>query len=205
MRVAVAGASGRLGSALVEAIAKRPELVSLPWSRPVFDLDDIAGMRACVARDAPELVLMPAAWTDVDGCARDPDLAMARNGRAPGVVAKACVTTGVGLVLVSTNEVFDGERTDGLDYREEDITAPRNPYGASKLAGELAAKEAFGDGRGLWIIRTSWLFGPPGNDFPHKVIAAADGCRWARRSRAWRTSTAAPRTRATSRRPCSTW
>jgi dTDP-4-dehydrorhamnose reductase len=174
VKVAVAGAGGRLGSALLHPARQRQGWTVLPWGRPTFDLDDLAGMRACLARDTPDLVLMPAAWTDVDGCARDPELAMARNGQAPGVVAEACVAIGARLVLISTNEVFDGERTDGRGYREDDPVGPRNPYGASKLAGERAAQEAFDGRSGLWIIRTSWLFGPHGNDFPHKVIAAAD-------------------------------
>jgi dTDP-4-dehydrorhamnose reductase len=158
----------------VSELGRRAGTVVRPWSRPAFDLDDQAGMRTLIERERPRLVLMPAAWTDVDGCARDPALAMARNGDAPGAVAETCVSVGAGLVLVSTNEVFDGERTDGLGYREDDPTGPRNPYGASKLAGERAAQMAFGDRPGLWIVRTSWLFGPPGNDFPHKIVAAAD-------------------------------
>lgn len=174
MRVAVAGAGGRLGRALVDAIERHEGLVALPWSRPTFDLDDPAGMARLVARQTPDLVMMPAAWTDVDGCARDPALAMARNGRAPEVVAEACVRVGAALLLVSTNEVFDGERTDGVGYREDDPVAPRNPYGVSKLAGERAAQATFDGGPGLWVVRTSWLFGPPGNDFPHKVLRAAD-------------------------------
>lgn len=174
MRMAVAGAGGRLGRALVDAIGRRDGLTALPWARPTFDLDDPVGMVALVEHDHPDLVLLAAAWTDVDGCAHDPDLALARNGLAPGVVAAACVRIGAGLVVVSTNEVFDGGRADGLGYREDDPTAPRNPYGASKLAGEGAAQAAFAGAHGLWVVRTSWLFGPPGNDFPHKVIRAAD-------------------------------
>jgi dTDP-4-dehydrorhamnose reductase len=99
---------------LVDAIGRRESMTAVPWSRPAFDLDDPRGMTRLVSRDAPDLVLLPAAWTDVDGCARDPELAMARNGRAPRVVAEACVAAGAGLVLVSTNEVFDGRRTEGL-------------------------------------------------------------------------------------------
>ncbi len=115
-----------------------------------------------------------AAWTDVDGCARDPELAMRRNGTATGVLAQACAERGVDLVVVSTNEVFDGARTDGRPYAVDDVPAPANPYGASKLAGERAAVEAFG-GRGVvGIARTAWLFGPPGPDFPRRILDAAE-------------------------------
>jgi dTDP-4-dehydrorhamnose reductase len=112
--------------------------------------------------------------TNVDQCAREPGLAMARNGEATRVLAEACRSAGIGLLVVSTNEVFDGGREDGLGYAEDDEPSPRNPYGASKLAGEIAAREAFDDGPGLWVARTAWLYGPPGNDFPDKIVAAAD-------------------------------
>jgi dTDP-4-dehydrorhamnose reductase len=112
--------------------------------------------------------------TDVDGCARDPGSAMRRNGAAVGELARACRAAGCGLVVVSTNEVFDGERVDGRGYAEDDPPRPRNPYGASKLEGERGAREAFGDGWGLWVVRTAWLFGPPGGDFPDRIVAAAD-------------------------------
>ena len=80
----------------------------------------------------------------------------------------------MGLLVVSTNEVFSGDRDDGQGYAETDATGPRNPYGASKLAGEEAARAAFADFPGLWIARTAWLYGPPGNDFPDKITAASD-------------------------------
>jgi dTDP-4-dehydrorhamnose reductase len=117
--------------------------------------------------------------TLVDECARQPELAMRRNGMATGVLAAACHERGVALLMVSTNEVFSGDRTDGKGYLETDATAPRNPYGASKLAGETAARAAYGaepgaDTPGLWIVRTAWLYGPPGNDFPDKITQAAD-------------------------------
>ena len=122
-----------------------------------------------------------AAWTDVDGCARDPALAIRRNGVATGDLARACAAAGIDLVAVSTNEVFDGARTDGRGYRPDDPTAPPNPYGASKLAGEVAAREAFAErpGAALAIVRTAWLYGPPGDDFPTKILAAAERARTA--------------------------
>jgi dTDP-4-dehydrorhamnose reductase len=172
-RIAVTGAGGRLGSALVNAARVAGEDV-IAWRRPEFDLDAPESIDGLIRRDRPRLVAHAAAWTDVEGCAHDPALASRRNGDATGVVAAACASAGVALVVISTNEVFDGTRPDERGYREDDEPHPRNPYGRSKLAGEEQARSAFAAGAGLWIVRTAWLFGPPGNDFPHKVIAAAD-------------------------------
>ncbi len=176
MRVAVTGASGRLGRALVEALEDAPftgPMGPIAWSRADLDLDTLTTkrIRALIDRDHPELVIHAAAWTDVDGCAREPDLASRRNGTAAGIVAEACAAAKVDVALVSTNEVFDGERTDGRGYAPLDKVNPINPYGASKLSGEILAEEAAASR--LAIVRTSWLHGPPGNDFPEKIARAA--------------------------------
>jgi dTDP-4-dehydrorhamnose reductase len=179
MRVAVTGPSGRLGSALVEALEDAPftgPLGPIPWTREAFDLDVPDSIDRILDRDRPEVVIHAAAWTDVDGCARDPELALRRNADATGVLARACAHRGVDLVVISTNEVFDGMRTDGRGYEPDDPTAPPNPYGASKLAGEAAAADAYrGDRSGgtLGVVRTAWLFGAPGDDFPRKILDAA--------------------------------
>jgi dTDP-4-dehydrorhamnose reductase len=147
------------------------------WSRPEYDLDRPDDVDRLLARDRPSLVVHAAAWTDVDGCAREPQRAWLRNATAVGVLAHACLRFGCDLVLVSTNEVFDGRRTDGRGYSETDETNPLNPYGASKLEGERLASEAFASadeaGR-LWIVRTAWLVGPGHPDFPHKILHAAE-------------------------------
>jgi len=194
MRVAVTGSRGRLGSALIEALEESPytgPLGPTAWSRPELDLDTITDESAgrLLDRDRPEVVVHAAAWTDVDGCARDPDLAMRRNAGATGILARACAARGVELVLVSTNEVFDGRRTDGAGYAPGDAVNPLNPYGMSKLEAERLATDAFsGAGAGaipgsggqparLAIVRTSWLFGPGAPDFPAKILAAAERAR----------------------------
>jgi len=201
MRVAITGAGGRLGRALLGALAEAPfagPFGPLAWDLPDHDLDEPASSDRLVRRDRPDVVVHTAAWTDVDGCAMDPGLALRRNGAAVGDLAAACVRAGADLVYISTNEVFDGLRADGRGYGPGDEPRPVNPYGASKRAGEVAAQAAYLR-RGsvaapeagvtppaagnppaapqLAIVRTAWLFGPPGNDFPEKILAAAERAR----------------------------
>jgi dTDP-4-dehydrorhamnose reductase len=185
MRVSITGARGRLGRALVAAFATTTdgngaegswEAVSA-WSRPEYDLDDLNAAGRLVRRDRPDVVVHTAAWTDVDGCARHPELARRRNTDATEALARACLEGGSRLVLISTNEVFDGRRPDGRGYTPDDRVGPINPYGDSKLGGERAARTAFalaGAADRLAIIRTAWLYGPPGDDFPAKILAAAE-------------------------------
>ena len=170
--VAVTGATGRLGSELVRRLTLDGWLVR-GWTRTEFDLDDPEPVAGRMAAETPDLVIHAAAWTDVDGCARDPGLALARNGRATAALAAACRAAGASLLIVSSNEVFDGTRTDGIGYGPADSTNPPNPYGRSKLAAEQGALEAFDGFAGLGIIRTAWLFGEGKPDFPARIAAAA--------------------------------
>jgi dTDP-4-dehydrorhamnose reductase len=183
VRVAVTGPGGRLGRALMAALGDAPftgPAGPIGWGRPDYDLDDPGAAARLVGRDRPELVIHAAAWTDTESCAREPDLCRRRNGEATGELATACAAGGTDLVVVSTNEVFDGRRSDGLGYAADDPPNPINPYGAGKLAGELEATDAFrGAASSLAIVRTAWLFGPPGNDFPAKILAAAERARLA--------------------------
>jgi dTDP-4-dehydrorhamnose reductase len=181
MRVAVIGVKGRLGSALVKALEDAPfagPRGPIGWDQPELELDTLteASVGALLDTERPEVVIHTAAWTDVDGCARDPGLAMRRNGTAVGELAAACAGRGIDLLVISTNEVFDGRRTDGIGYAPDDERNPVNPYGAAKAEAERLATAVFeADGaRGrLAIVRTSWLYGPPGNDFPAKIANAA--------------------------------
>ena len=119
MRVAVTGANGRLGRALIAALEDAPFTGPggpLGWARDTFDLDAPDGIHALLDRDRPEVVINAAAWTDVDGCARDPALADRRNGAAVRILADATASRAIDMVQVSTNEVFDGRRAHDRGY-----------------------------------------------------------------------------------------
>lgn len=165
-RVAVTGAGGQLGRQLVAAFERAGDEV-LALRRPDFDITRATDLER-LSSWSPQIVINSAAWTDVDGCARDPERAMRINGESAGEVAAAARRANALVVQISTNEVFDG--TGELPYREAATPAPINAYGASKLAGERAVMDA--TPRHL-VVRTAWLFGPAGSNFVTKILAAA--------------------------------
>jgi dTDP-4-dehydrorhamnose reductase len=141
----------------------------LALARSDFDLTSaFAGSRVAVWR--PDVVINCAAWTDVDGCARDPKRADEVNGHAAGRLADA--TANALFVQISTNEIFAGDRAE--PYREDDQPSPVNAYGRSKLIGEYRVRAA--NPQAL-IARTAWLFGPGGTNFVTKILDAADRLR----------------------------
>jgi dTDP-4-dehydrorhamnose reductase len=165
-RVAITGAGGQLGRQLVRSFTG-PGREVLALTHADFDITAAASRGSLVAW-RPDVVVNAAAWTDVDGCARDPERAMAINGAGPAALVEALAPQGARFIQVSTNEVFDG--MDRRSYAPNDTPRPINPYGASKLAAEQAVMAA---GRSHRVVRTAWLFGPGGTNFVTKILAAA--------------------------------
>src|SRR5262249_16638855 len=117
----------------------------------------------------PDWVIICAAYTDVDGCERNRELAFAVNAGGVENVARSAEKIGARIFLVSTDYVFDGKGT--RPYEATDPVAPINVYGASKAAGEEILRKI----SSLWCIgRTSWLFGVHGPSFPEKILKAAE-------------------------------
>ena len=164
MRIAITGANGQLGSALQRRLGHEHEIAALGHADLELGHPDCVG--ALVATRA-DLVIHPAAYTNVDGCARDPELAYRVNGLGTQYVALACRELGAPLVYVSTNEVFDGAA--GTPYFEYDRAAPINAYGRSKLAGEQAVRELLDR---FYIARVAWLYGGERN-FVRTVLRLA--------------------------------
>ncbi len=167
MRVFVTGSKGRLGSRLMLDLAAGGHTVS-GADTDTLDVTDWAAVSNRIERESPEVVVHAAAWTDVDGCAREPERAYRNNGLGAGNVAAACAAIGAVMVYVSTNEVFDGEAA--RPYWEYDAPRPLNAYGYSKWVGEQAVMRA--TPRHM-IIRTSWLFAHGGKNFLQSILGAA--------------------------------
>jgi dTDP-4-dehydrorhamnose reductase len=159
MRLLVTGGAGMLGQD-VRAVAIRAghDVVSL--ARRDLDITDDDAVRRAVADAAPAAVVNCAAWTDVDGAESAEEAATAVNGRAAGLLARAAADAGALVVHVSTDYVFPGDATE--PYVESSAVGPRTAYGRSKLAGEVAVREAAPRHA---IVRTAWVFGPGGRNF----------------------------------------
>jgi dTDP-4-dehydrorhamnose reductase len=159
MRLFVTGAAGMLGrDVTAAATAAGHDVVAL--ARRDLDITDPGAVRRAVLDAAPAAVLNCAAWTDVDGAEAAEDEATAVNGRAPGLLAAAATAAGALFVHVSSDYVFAGDATE--PYVESSPTGPVSAYGRSKLAGELAVRQAAPRHA---IVRSAWVFGPHGRNF----------------------------------------
>ncbi len=166
MRIFITGCKGQLGRALYAALA---EHTLAGCDLPELDVTDRVAIARAIADFTPDVVIHAAAWTDVDGCARDPERAYRANALGTQNVALACAACSAALAYVSTNEVFDGTAME--PYREWDNMNPINPYGKSKAAGEWFVCHLL---TRFYIVRTAWLYAPGGRNFPHRIIQLAD-------------------------------
>ena len=165
MRVLVLGARGMLGTDLLSEW-QSDELI--PADTAEADLRNFAEVEKLVLKIRPEWIVLSAAYTDVDGCERNPELAFAVNATGVENVARAAQSVAARVFLVSTDYVFDG--MGNRPYEIDDPVAPINVYGAAKAAGEAALRRY----HSAWCIgRTSWLFGIHGPSFPEKILSAA--------------------------------
>jgi dTDP-4-dehydrorhamnose reductase len=151
VRILITGATGQVGQELVRSLAVEHDLI--PTSTADLDITDRRALDQIIAAK-PELVIHPAAWTNVDGCAQDPDRAFTVNGLGTRRVALACQQLDIPLVYVSTNEVFDGNAHE--PYLEWDTPRPINAYARSKLLGEYYVQMLL---RRFYIVRVAWVFG----------------------------------------------
>lgn len=167
MRVLVTGAGGQLGRSLARALVAY-DLALLD----IHDLDVTAEdvVAAVLERVEPDVIVHAAAWTDVDGCERDPDAARAVNTDGTGhVVAHA---KDARVIAISTDYVFDGSA--GRAYTEDDEPSPVSVYGRTKLDAERIVLDAGGTVvRSAWLYGHRWANGAPARNFVASIVRAA--------------------------------
>lgn len=151
MKVLIIGSGGNLGQELMRVYS---DLQPIGWSRTDLDITDEQAVWAKINELRPNLIYNAAAYNDIDAAEGDRVTADLVNGYAVGYIAKAAKSAGATLIHFSSGMVFDGE--DNVGYTEDDIPAPINAFGRSKLLGEMEAQENTDN---FYIIRTSNLFG----------------------------------------------
>jgi dTDP-4-dehydrorhamnose reductase len=167
MRVTIFGSSGLLGKELMREWSG--DAVTGLSSRDA-DIRDAKRVQQVVRETRPEWIALAAAYTDVDGCESNPDLAFAVNRDGAVNVARAAGEIGARLVFLSSDYVFDGEKA--IPYETWDVRNPQSVYGRTKAEAEVKLLELMPD---CCIARTSWLFGTGGKCFPDTILKLAAG------------------------------
>ena len=165
MRILITGGGGLLATALQTELSQH-ELFAFP--RAELDITNHEAVFTAVSTTAPDLIIHTAAFTDVDGCAKDPEYAYKVNGLGTQNVALACQKFGAALVHISTNEVFAGDNPSG--YEEWMPRNPVNAYGRSKAAAEAHVQNLL---TRFYIVRTAWMYAAQGRNFIQAILDRA--------------------------------
>jgi len=173
VRVLVTGAAGQVGSEVIEELNRRASAVRRGGALEVFgaaraalDVTDRDAVVGLITELEPDVIIHPAAFTAVDRCETEPDVAYATNAIGTRHIAEGARLVGAHVAYVSTDYVFDGTSPD--PYSEWDRPNPRSVYGRSKLGGERELDH------GSSIVRTSWVCGRVGPNMVKTVLGLVD-------------------------------
>jgi dTDP-4-dehydrorhamnose reductase len=166
--ILVAGKSGQLARCLHDsAVLRNVPMVAV--GRPELNLENGEGIVRAMAAVEPSAIVNAAAYTAVDPAEAEPRRAFGVNCGGAALFADATARRGIPFIQISTDYVFDGSKRS--PYREDDVPAPLNVYGSSKLASETAVLKAC---PGAAVIRTSWVYSPYGNNFVRTMLRLSE-------------------------------
>ena len=171
MKILLLGKNGQVGWELQRSLAPLGELIALDRQTVdglCGDLSDIDALRSTIRKVKPDVIVNAAAYTAVDKAEAEIDLVDLVNGQASRVMAEEAASLDAWLIHYSTDYVFSGQGA--TPWREADLVAPVNRYGASKLAGEQAI---IASGCKHLIFRTSWVYAARGNNFAKTMLRLA--------------------------------
>ena len=166
MRILITGANGQLGTELMKVL-EGYEVHG--FNKDQLDITNPNNVRECMENIEPDVVIHCAAYTNVDGCESNVDLAYKINASGAGYVATECLKIGAAMVYVSTDYIFNGKK--GQPYYEFDKPNPINTYGKTKLAGEEIVRSTL---KRHYIARTAWLYGTQGKNFVKTMLQLAE-------------------------------
>ncbi len=169
MKILLIGAKGQLGMDCQVALSLSGyQVISLDL--PEFDATNVDQVRHQMELHKPDVILNCAAFTRVDDCETQTDIAYSINADIPATLSYMAMKFNCHLIHISTDYVFDGKKPLFESYREEDETHPLSIYGRSKWIGENVIR----NGRSNYaILRTAWLYGRHGNNFPKAILRKA--------------------------------
>ena len=168
MKILVTGGKGQLGSDVTALLGRDHDVCSC--SSKELDISNREMVETVFSRQQPDLLINCAAYTAVDNCETEKELAWNVNAQGPKNLAQAMEARGGRLIHISTDYVFDGNKPVSKSYLEGDPVAPLSEYGRSKLAGEEAITAGSSD---HLILRTAWLYGWQGGNFLKTMLRLA--------------------------------
>ena len=163
-KVLLIGADGMLGGELRERLEKIYDVTGTTLE--TLDITDKDAVLAKAEEVKPYYIINCAAYTNVDGCEINTDLAMSVNGTAVENIAEAAKMQGATFIHISTDYVFPGNLPVDQIYTEDMMPEPVSAYGRTKLVGEENAAKA---GK-YYILRTAWLYGLGGKNFVKTML-----------------------------------
>ncbi|WP_027623953.1 dTDP-4-dehydrorhamnose reductase [Clostridium lundense] len=179
MKILITGCKGQLGSQIINILKegtselgdisevyKTAEIIGVDIED--LDISNLQSVKSLLVKVKPNVVINSAAYTNVDGCESNQDLAFKVNSVGPRNLAISCEQIGAKLIHISTDYVFEGNGT--VPYKEYDITNPVSIYGKTKLLGESYVREFCSR---YFIVRTAWLYGYNGKNFVKTIIKVA--------------------------------
>ncbi len=170
-KVLVTGANGQLGQTIKELFAVNSLGLDFTFvSKTELDITDFEKVSTLFEQNHFDYCINCAAYTNVEQAEKTPDIAFKINADGAKNLALACEENNVVLIHISTDYVFDGEKT--TPYTVEDDTNPINEYGKSKLLGEQHIQNILLE---YFIVRTSWLYSKKyGNNFYKTMMRLAE-------------------------------
>jgi dTDP-4-dehydrorhamnose reductase len=170
LRILVLGSRGQLGRELTPLLQQAGHQVT-GLDLPELDITDSRAVVELIGGGGVDRVVNCAAYINVDEAESHSEQAFAVNRDGPANLARACASSGAALCHISTDFVFSQEPSEPpRPWTEDDEPVPRGVYAESKRAGEL---ECLRSGCRLFLVRTSWLYGSHGPNFPLSICRAA--------------------------------